>query len=334
MSNKGPFNAYISAVGHFFPEKIVDNNFFAEYLDTSDDWITTRTGISERRYLDKNKPTSYAAAKAAQMILEKRGVSADEIDLLIIATVTPDMFYPSTACQVADKIGAKKCWGYDISAACSGFIFGITTGSAFIENGVYKKVLVIGADKMSSIINMEDRNTCVLFGDGAAGVLLEPTEDKSLGIIDHLLYIDGRGEKFLYQPGGGSLNPPTHETVEKKMHFVHQEGKNVFKEAVKGMADVSVDIMERNNLNADDVAFLVPHQANLRIIQATAERMGVGMEKVMVNINKYGNTTSATIPSCISEYFYNGKLKKGDNIILASFGAGFTWGSVLVKWAI
>jgi len=334
MSNKGPFNAYISAAGHFFPDKIIDNNFFADYLNTSDDWITTRTGISQRRYLDKDQPTSYAAVKAAQMILENRGISAAEIDLLIVTTVTPDMFYPSTACRVADKIGAKNCWGYDISAACSGFIFGIATGAALIENGVHKKVLIIGADKMSSILNMEDRNTCVLFGDGAAGVLLEPTEDKSLGVVDHILRIDGSGEKFLYQPGGGSLYPPTHETVEKKMHFVHQEGKNVFKEAVKGMADVSVEIMERNNLNAGDVAFLVPHQANLRIIQATAERMGIGMEKVMVNINKYGNTTSATIPSCISEYFYDGKLKKGDNIILASFGAGFTWGSVLVKWAI
>ncbi|MCU0372590.1 MAG: ketoacyl-ACP synthase III [Ignavibacteria bacterium] len=334
MNNKGPFNAYISSVGHYFPERIVDNNFFADYLDTSDDWITTRTGISERRYLEKDQPTSYAAVNAARMILDKRGISADEIDLLIVTTVTPDMFYPSTACRVADRIGAKNCWGYDISAACSGFIFGITTGASFIENGVHKKVLVIGADKMSSIINMDDRNTCVLFGDGAAGVLLEPTEDKSMGVLDHILRIDGRGEKFLYQPGGGSLNPPTHETIDNKMHYVHQEGKNVFKEAVKGMADVSVEIMERNSLNAEDVAFLVPHQANLRIIQATAERIGVGMEKVMLNINKYGNTTSATIPSCISEYFHEGKLKKGDNIILASFGAGFTWGSVLVKWAI
>jgi 3-oxoacyl-[acyl-carrier-protein] synthase III len=334
MRHRGPFNAHISAVGHYFPEKIIDNNFFAKYLDTSDEWITTRTGISERRYLEKDQPTSYAAAKAAEMILEKRGISAGEIDLLIVTTVTPDMFYPSTACRVADKIGAKNCWGYDISAACSGFIFGITTGAAFVENGVYRKVLVIGADKMSSIINMEDRNTCVLFGDGAAGVLLEPTEDKSIGVIDHILKIDGRGEKFLYQPGGGSMYPPTHETVDKKMHYVHQEGRNVFKEAVKGMADVSVEIMENNNLKAEDVAYLVPHQANLRIIQATADRMGVCMEKVMLNINKFGNTTSATIPSCISEYYYDGNIKKGDNLILASFGAGFTWGSVLVKWSI
>ncbi|MDD5361237.1 MAG: ketoacyl-ACP synthase III [Ignavibacteria bacterium] len=333
MSKKTPFNAYVSAVGHYFPEKVITNKHFESYLDTTDDWIRTRTGISERRYLEKDQPTSYAAVRAARMILEKRGISAKEIDLIIITTVTPDMFYPSTAARVQNELGAK-CWGFDLSAACSGFIFGLNTAAQFIENGTCKKVLLIGADKMSSIANMEDRNTCVLFGDGAAGFLLEPTEDKTIGVMDALLHMDGSGGEFLCQPGGGSLNPPTHETVDKKMHFVHQEGKVVFREAVKGMADISVEIMEKNGLTSEDVAFLVPHQANLRIIQATADRMGVSLDKVMININKYGNTTSCTIPSCISEHFYEGKVKKGDNLILSSFGAGFTWGSILLKWAI
>ncbi len=333
MSITSKYNAVITSVGHFFPEKVITNKFFESYLETSDEWIKTRTGISERRFSEPDQPTSYMALKASENVLKKRGISPDEIDLIIVATVTPDMFYPATAVRVQNMLGARKCWGFDLSAACSGFIFALTTGAQFIENGVHKKVLVIGADKMSTIINMNDRNTCVLFGDGAAAVLLEPTEDKSLGILDYMMFVDGSGEKFLYQPGGGSLNPPTIETVEKKMHYVHQEGKSVFKEAVKGMADVSLEIMKRNNLNSEDVAFLVPHQANLRIIQATAERMGVNMDKVMVNIHKYGNTTSCTIPSCISEYSENNKLKKGDNLILSSFGAGFTWGSLLVRWA-
>jgi len=334
MKNKGAFNAYISAVGHYFPDKVVDNKHFEKYLDTTDEWIKTRTGISERRYLEDGQATSYMAVRAANMILEKRGITAEEIDLIIVTTVTPDMFYPSTAVRVAYQIGAKNAWGFDLSAACSGFIYGIVTGAQFVESGNFKKVLVIGADKMSTLADKEDRNTIVLFGDGAAGVLLEPTEDKSVGILDHILYMDGRGEPYLHQLGGGSLNPPTHETVDKKMHYIFQEGKTVFKEAVKGMADVSAEIMEKNNLTSDDVAFLVPHQANMRIIQATADRMGVGLEKVMINIHKYGNTTSATIPSCVSEYYYDGKIKKGDNLILASFGAGFTWGSVLIKWNI
>lgn len=334
MSKKTPYNAFVSAVGHYFPDKTVTNKYFEDYLDTTDDWIKTRTGISERRYLEKDQPTSYAAVRAARMILEKRGISAEEIDLIIVTTVTPDMFYPSTAARVQKELGAKNCWGFDLSAACSGFIFGLNTAAQFIENGTCKKVLLIGADKMTSIIDFEDRNTCVLFGDGAAGFLLEPTEDKSAGVLDSILHIDGNGGEFLYQPGGGSLNPPTHETVDRKMHFVHQDGKTVFKEAVKGMADVSAELMERNGLKSDDVAYLVPHQANMRIIQATADRMGVELDKVMINIHKYGNTTSCTIPSCVSEYFYEGKVKKGDYLILSSFGAGFTWGSVLLKWAI
>lgn len=334
MSKNSPFNAYISAVGHYFPDKVITNKFYESYLETTDEWILARTGISERRFADPDQPTSFMSVKATEEVLKMRGITADEIDLIIVNTVTPDMFYPSTACRIQHAIGAKNCWGFDLSGACSGFIFGLMTGAQFIENGVHKKVLVIGADKMSTIINMQDRNTCVLFGDGASAVLLEPTEDKNYGVLDYIMRIDGSGEKFLYQPGGGSLNPPTHETVDKGMHFVHQEGKSVFKVAVQGMADVSVEIMEKNNIKSEDVAFLVPHQANLRIIQATAERMGVGMDKVMVNIHKYGNTTSCTIPSCISEYYADGKLKKGDYLVLSSFGAGFTWGSVLVRWLL
>jgi 3-oxoacyl-[acyl-carrier-protein] synthase-3 len=334
MSHKGHFNAFISAVGHYFPEKIITNKYYTDYLETTDEWIKTRTGISERRFAEPDQPTSFMAAKAAEKVINQRGISADDIELIIVCTVTPDMFYPSTACRVQNIIGAKNCWGFDLSAACSGFIFGLMTGAQFIENGVHKKVLVIGADKMSSIVNMQDRNTCVLFGDGAAAVLLEPTEDRSTGVLDYIMRIDGSGEKFLYQPGGGSLHPATYETVEKGMHFVHQAGQSVFKEAVKGMADVSLEIMERNNISAQQVAYLVPHQANLRILSATADRIGVKMDKVMVNIHKYGNTTSGTIPSCISEYAQEGKIKKGDYLVLSSFGAGFTWGSLLVRWAL
>jgi 3-oxoacyl-[acyl-carrier-protein] synthase III len=334
MANRGPFNAYISAVGHYFPEKVISNQFYVDYLDTSDEWIRTRTGISERRFAEPDQPTSFMAVRAAQMALKNRGITADELDLIIVATVSPDMVYPATACLVQNQLGAKNCWGYDILAACSGFIFSLNTAAKFIESGTHKKVMVIGADKMSMMIDMQDRNTCVLFGDAAAAVILEPTEDKTLGILDADMHIDGSGAKFLYQPGGGSLNPTTVETAEKRMHFVHQSGQNVFKEAVKGMADVSVGIMKKNNLSSGDVAYLVPHQANLRIIQATADRMGVTLDKVMINIHKYGNTTSATIPSCLSEYWHEGKLKKGDNVVLTSFGAGFTWGSILLRWAI
>ena len=334
MSKFSKVNAYVSAVGHWMPRRVVTNHHFASYLDTTDEWIKTRTGISERRFLEDDQPTSYAAVKAIEATLENRGISAEELDLIIVATVTPDMIYPSTACIIQEKIGAKNCWGYDILAACSGFIFSLATAAQFIESGMHKKVLVVGAEKMSAIVNMQDRNTCVLFGDGAAAFLLEPTEDKSMGVMDSILHIDGKGGKFLFQPAGGSLNPTTHATVDKGMQFVHQEGQAVFKEAVKGMADISVELMERNNLKSGDVAYLVPHQANLRIIQACADRMKVGMDKVMVNIQKYGNTTSATIPSCVSEYWQEGKIKKGDNLILTSFGAGFTWGSILLKWGI
>ncbi|MCX6165311.1 MAG: ketoacyl-ACP synthase III [Ignavibacteriae bacterium] len=334
MSKLTKCNAYVSAVGHWMPEKIVNNQHFTSYLDTTDEWIKARTGITERRFLEDDQPTSYAAVKAIEATLKNRGISAEEIDLILVATVSPDMIYPSTACIVQNKIGAKNCWGYDILAACSGFIFALATGTQFVESGMHKKVIVVGAEKMSAIVDMQDRNTCVLFGDGAAAFLLEPTEDKSIGILDSILHIDGSGGSYLCQPAGGSLHPTSHETVDKGMQFVHQEGQAVFKAAVKGMADVAVEIMERNNLKADDVAFLVPHQANMRIIQVCAERVKVGMDKVMLNIHKYGNTTSATIPSCVSEYYQAGKLKKGDYIILSSFGAGWTWGAILLKWAI
>lgn len=333
MSKTSPVNAMITAVGHYVPERVVDNKYFESFLDTNDLWIQTRTGIKERRYLDKDKPTSTMAIPAVQMLLKNRGISAEELDVIIVSTVTPDMPYPSTACIIQEAIGAKNCWGFDLSAACSGFLFAINTGAKLIESGSYKKILVVGADKMTSIANFKDRNTCILFGDGAAAVLLEPTEDKEYGIIDSILHIDGSGGEFLYQPGGGSLHPASHETVDKDMHYVHQDGKAVFKVAVVGMADVSEEIVLKNNLKGDDISYLVPHQANMRIITAAGERMGLPPEKVMVNIHKYGNTTCATIPLCISEYWHEGKIKKGDYIVLASFGAGYTWGSVLVRWA-
>lgn len=333
MSKTSPVNAMITAVGHYVPEKVIDNKYFESFLDTNDLWIQTRTGIKERRYLDKDKPTSTMAIPAVQMLLKNRGITADELDVIIVSTVTPDMPYPSTACIIQEAIGAKNCWGFDLSAACSGFLFAINTGAKLIESGSYKKVLIVGADKMTSIANFKDRNTCILFGDGAAAVLLEPTEDKEFGIIDSILHIDGSGGEFLYQPGGGSLHPASHETVDKDMHYVHQDGKAVFKVAVVGMADVSEEIVLKNNLKGEDISYLVPHQANMRIITAAGERMGLPPEKVMVNIHKYGNTTCATIPLCISEYWHEGKIKKGDYIVLASFGAGYTWGSVLVRWA-
>lgn len=333
MQNKGPYNAMITSVGHYIPDRVVNNRFFEEYLDTSDEWIKTRTGISERRILDKDKPTSYMAIRAIDKLLKNRGIGIDEIDLIIVATVTPDMMYPSTACVIQKEMGASNAWGFDILAACSGFIFSLTTAIQFIQSGVHKKVIVVGADKMSAITNMEDRNTCLLFGDAAGAVLLEPTSDKNYGILDTIMKVDGEGGKYLYQLGGGSLNPSSHETVDKRMHFVYQDGKTVFKEAVKGMADISYDIMVKNNLKPEQVSYLIPHQANLRIITACAERMGISMDKVMVNIHKYGNTTAATIPTCLSEYWHEGKVKKDDYLIMSSFGAGYTWGSILIKWA-
>jgi 3-oxoacyl-[acyl-carrier-protein] synthase III len=324
--------AAITAVGHYVPEKVLTNADLEKMVNTSNEWIMTRTGIRERRVLECGA-TSDMAAKAAEMVLKNRGISALEVDVIIVTTVTPDMFFPTTACLVQEKIGAKNAWAFDMNAACSGFVYALTIGQQFIEAGRYKKILVIGADKMTSIVDYTDRNTCVLFGDAAGAVLLEPSEDGD-GIIDHKLYADGAGAPYLYIKAGGSLNPATHETIDKKMHNIYQDGKNVFKAAVVGMADVSAEILERNNLSGAMVDWLVPHQANLRIIDATAKRMDLDPSKVMINIERYGNTTTATIPLCLSEWWQAGKMKKGDNVVLASFGAGYTWGAMYIKWSI
>lgn len=327
-----PKRAVITGVGHYVPEDKLTNADLEKMVDTTDEWIKTRTGIVERRILKKGA-TSDLAAGAIQDLLKKKNMSAEEIDLIVIATITPDMFFPSTACLVQEKIGAKKAWGFDLSAACSGFVFSLVTGAQFVTTGAYKKVVVVGADKMSAITDFTDRANCILFGDAGAAVLLEPGEDEEYGILDHIVHCDGSGEPYLNMRGGGSLNPPTHETVDRKMHYLYQDGKAVFKVAVVGMADVSHEIMERNHLAGKDIDWLVPHQANKRIIDATAKRMELDSSRVMLNIDRYGNTTAATIPLCLSEYFCSGQLKKGQTIVLSAFGAGYTWGSVLVKWA-
>ena len=333
MSKESKYSAIITALGMYFPDKVYDNAYFEKIVDTKSDWIESRTGIKERRILE-NGATSDLATGAALDLIKTHKINPDEIDCIIISTVTPDMLFPATACLVQHRIQANNAWGFDLSAACSGFLFAFQTGCALIESGQCKKVLVIGADKMSAITDYTDRNTCILFGDGASAVLLEPSMDKSIGLQDYILRIDGSGQESLYMKGGGSLNPSTHETVDKKMHYVYQDGKAVFKVAVKGMADVSYELMNKNNLKSDDIAYLVPHQANMRIIDATAERMGLSKNKVMVNIHKYGNTTAATIPSCLTEYYRDGKVQKGDKLILSAFGAGYTWGSCYLVWAI
>ncbi|MBI4429374.1 MAG: ketoacyl-ACP synthase III [Ignavibacteriales bacterium] len=328
-----PRRATITAIGHYVPEKVLSNKELEKMVDTNDEWIRSRTGIRERRILAQGA-TSDLAVKAIEKVLEFRGINATEIEVIIVATVTPDMFFPATACIIQDKIGAHNAWGFDLSAACSGFLYALTTGAKLVESGTYSKVLVVGADKMSSIVDYKDRNTCILFGDGAGAVLLEPSDDPGYGVLDNRLYTDGSGGAYLYMKGGGSLHPATHETVDKRMHYIYQDGKAVFKVAVIGMAEVASEIMQRNNLKGDDVAWLVPHQANLRIIDATADRMGISRDKVMINIDKYGNTTAATIPLCLSEWWECGKLKRGQNIVLAAFGAGYTWGASLVKWSL
>jgi len=325
--------ATITGVGHYVPEKILTNKDLEKMVDTNDEWIRTRTGISERRILEGGA-TSDLCVGAFEHLRTTRPIDPSEIEVIIVATVTPDMFFPATACIVQERIGARKAWGFDVSAACSGFLYALVLGSQFIESGAYSKVLVVGADKMSSITDYTDRNNCILFGDGGAAVLLEPSESEDYGIIDHRLYSDGSGGEYLYMKGGGSLNPPTHETVDKKYHFLYQDGKAVFKVAVIGMADVSAEIMQRNQLTGDNIDWLVPHQANLRIIDATAKRMGIDQSKVMINIGKYGNTTAATIPLCLSEWWQCGKLKRGQKIVLSSFGAGYTWGAVLMNWSL
>lgn len=326
-----PITAAITGVEGYLPDYVLTNQELATMVDTTDEWITERTGIKERRILKgKEQGTSVMAIEAVKRLLEKTKTKPEEVDLLIVATVTGDYIFPATANVVCDKVGAVNAWSYDINAACSGFIYALGTGSQFIQSGAHKKVIVVGADKMSTIINYEDRSTCIIFGDGAAAVMLEPSSE-GLGILDFVFKVDGGGRKHLYQKAGGSVKPPSHETVDQKEHYVYQEGQSVFKEAVKQMSDVSVQMMQRNNLKADDIAWLVPHQANKRIIQAVQERMQLPESKVMMNIHKYGNTTAGTIPLCLWEY--QDRLKKGDNLILSAFGGGFTWGSIYLKWA-
>lgn len=323
--------AAITAVAGYVPDYILTNSELEKMVPTTSEWIETRTGVKERRILKgEGLGTSDMCVKAIELLLKKRGITAMDIDMIIVGTVTPDFVFPSTSNVVCDKIGAKNAWGFDLSAACSGFVYGLETGAQFIQTGKYKKVIVVGADKMSAILDYTDRSTCIIFGDGAGAVLLEPNNE-GLGIIDSILKADGSGRTYLHQKAGGSVKPPTHATIDAREHYVYQEGQAVFKRAVVGMADVSAEIMEKNKLKGDDIAWLVPHQANKRIIEATADRMGLPSERVMLNIQKYGNTTAGTIPLCLWDY--EKQMKKGDNIIISTFGAGFTWGAVYLKWA-
>jgi 3-oxoacyl-[acyl-carrier-protein] synthase III len=329
MSQK--IKAAITAVGGYVPDDKLTNADLEKMVDTSDEWIRTRTGVSERRILKgEGKGTSDLGVPAVLELCKKRGIEPEDIDCLICCTVTPDMTFPATANIICDKIGAVNAWSFDLGAACSGFLYGVTTGAMYVESGRYKKVVVVGADKMSAIVDYSDRTTCVLFGDGAGAILLEPSKDEN-GVLDSILKSDGSGAKYLHMKAGGSVKPASIETVASKQHYIYQEGQAVFKFAVKGMADVSAELIERNNLTGDDIAWLVPHQANKRIIDATANRMGLSSDKVMLNIERYGNTTSGTIPLCLWEW--ESKLKKGDYIVLAAFGGGFTWGATLVRWA-
>lgn len=323
--------AAITAVGGYVPETVLTNQDLEKMVDTTDEWITTRTGIKERHILrEPGKATSDMAVRAIIPMLEKNNINPEDIDVIICGTITGDYIFPATSNIVADKIGAKNAWGFDLAAACSGFLYAFETGCRLVETGRYKKVLVCGLDKMSTIIDYTDRNTCIIFGDGGGCVLLEPNME-GYGMLDSILHMDGSGREFLYQKSGGSLSPPTMESVTNREHYVYQEGKTVFKFAVTNMADVSYRIMERNQLKSDDVSWLLAHQANLRIIDATAERMGLDKEKVLVNINRYGNTTAGTLPLLMFDF--ESKFKKGDNIIMSTFGGGFTWGSIYIKWA-
>lgn len=318
----------------YVPERRVTNEDLARVVDTSDEWIRERTGIRERRMVSAGEANSDLSAKAIQMLLEQRGIGPEEIDLIIVATVTPDMLFPCTACIIQEKIGANNAWGFDLSGACSGFLYALAAGSQFIETGAHRKVVVVGTDVMSSILNFQDRATCVLFGDGSGAVLLEPTEEEEIGILDFILRSDGSGGPFLFMPAGGSRHPASPETVEKKMHYVHQDGRNVFKFAVKHMSDVASEILAKNGFTSEDVKLFVPHQANLRIIKSSSERLSLREDQVVVNIDRYANTTAATIPIGLYESYCSSLLKRGDLVLLASFGAGFTWGSVLLRWGI
>ena len=325
--------AKITALGTYVPPRVLTNRDLEKVVETTDEWILTRTGIRERHVVDKGVATSDLAVEAAKCALAQRGIDACEIEAIVVATVTPDMMFPSTACLVQHKLGAKGCWGFDLSAACSAFVYGLQTGAQFVATGAHKKVLVIGADVMSSILDYSDRSTCILFGDGAGAVILEPADDGG-GIIDFVHEIDGSGGCSLYMPGGGSLHPATHETVDKKMHFVHQEGQAVFKYAVRKMGEVCEKLLARNGFTAHDIDCFIPHQANQRIIQATADRVGLKPESVIINIDRYGNTTAGTIPLAMQTAREQGRLKKGDLVLLASVGAGFTVGATLLRWTI
>ncbi|MEQ8583438.1 MAG: beta-ketoacyl-ACP synthase III [Marinoscillum sp.] len=323
--------AAITGVHGYVPDYVLTNHELETMVDTNDEWIRSRTGIEERRILKgEGQGTSVIGAEAVKGLLAKTNTKAEEVDLIICATVTPDMPFPATANIIADMVGAKNAFGYDLSAACSGFLYALATGAQFIQSGTYKKVVIIGADKMSSIIDYTDRATCIIFGDGGGAVMLEPTEE-DLGVMDSILKSDGSGAPYLHMKAGGSRKPATVETVAQREHFAFQEGSTVFKFAVTNMADVAAEVMEKNNLTSNDISWLVPHQANKRIIDATARRMGVGDDKVMLNIQRYGNTTAGTLPLCLWDY--EPQLKKGDNIILAAFGGGFTWGATWLKWA-
>jgi 3-oxoacyl-[acyl-carrier-protein] synthase-3 len=329
-----PIRAKISGLGTYVPDRLLTNADLEKMIETNNEWILERTGIHTRHIVDKGMATSDLGKGAVESLMRQTSLKPEEIELIVVGTVTPDMFFPSTACLIQDKIGATKTWGFDVSAACCGFIYALTAGAQFINSGTHKKVVVVGADTMSSIIDYKDRNTCVLFGDGGGAVLLEPAEPgEDLGIIDFFHLIEGSGGQYLYMPGGGSLNPSSHETVEKNMHVVHQDGRQVFKYAVRMMYEAAVQLLQRNNLKPDDIKLLIPHQANMRIINATAERMGLPPERVVLNISKYGNTTAATIPLGMKDAIEEGRLKKGDLIMLVSVGAGYTVGGVLIRWA-
>ena len=325
--------AKITGVAGYLPPRVATNFDLEKIVDTSDEWIRTRTGIRERHYVDAGMAASHMGAAAAKELLKIKNVNPQEIEMIIVATVTPDMMFPATACLVQDRIGAKNAWGFDLSGACSGFVYALTVGAQFAGAGTHKKVLVIGSDVMTSILDFKDRATCVLFGDGAGAVLVEPVENESEGIIDFMSDVDGSGGCNLYMPAGGSLHPPSHETVDQRMHYVHQEGQQVFKYAVRRMCEVSCGLLERNGFSNKDLALVVPHQANLRIIRAMQERLGIDDSKVMVNIDRYGNTTAATIPLGLRDALEEGRLKKGDLVLLVSVGAGYTTGGILMRWA-
>jgi 3-oxoacyl-[acyl-carrier-protein] synthase-3 len=322
----------ISALGTYLPPRVLTNADLEKMVDTTNEWIMTRVGIRERHIVDKGVAASDLAVEAVKNLVASHPMDLQEVDLIVVGTVTPDMMYPSTACLVQNKLGIANTWGFDVSAGCSGFLYAFNTGVKFVESGRYKKVLVIGSDVNSSMTDYTDRAVCIIFGDGAGAVLLEPAEDGDVGVIDHVAQIEGAGGQFLYMPGGGSLNPATHETVDQKMHYIHQDGKNVFKYAVKKMAEMTERILARNNMTGKDVDCFIAHQANLRIITATAERLGMPMEKVIVNIDRYGNTTAGTIPIAMQTALEEGKLKKGDMVLLAAVGAGFTSGATLLRW--